>query len=148
MRRQIDIVGHAVAAAEDIAFGIGAAEVEIGIGEGIDHRIGFEIFVEGADTPIAALEDFRVTDGDARLIAVAAAGKCAAVVKIVLRDLGGNRAFVERRDLLRNRRRRQREWDHISNSRIRIVPLSSLNSDAKPKKLELRRLAPVRTDSG
>ncbi len=39
-------------AGERIAFGVGAAEMEIGIVEGRDHRIRFEVFIPGGEIPL------------------------------------------------------------------------------------------------
>src|SRR5262249_38280455 len=59
---RIDLAGDAEIAADDEAFEIGPPEPEVGVGEAIDHGIGFEIFVAQVDVPVAELLQHGTAD--------------------------------------------------------------------------------------
>src|SRR5262249_9015411 len=61
-------------AADEIALQVGAAEPEIGVGEGVDHGIGFEPFVAGEGVPIPERLELAVADRQTSHPALVAAG--------------------------------------------------------------------------
>src|SRR5262249_12993189 len=50
-----------------VTFGVGASEMKIGVGEGIDDRIRLQIPISGKDVPIPAVEQNGITEGQACL---------------------------------------------------------------------------------
>src|SRR3989344_1739448 len=68
--REPGIQGQAVSAAEDPASGVRASEVEVRIGEGVEHRVASDLLVREGYLPFSLTLDHRASDGELDLAGV------------------------------------------------------------------------------
>ncbi len=60
-----EVLAYPEVASDDPALGVRPAQVEIGIGEGVDHRVRLEVLVISVNPPIPPGLDLRVAHGQA-----------------------------------------------------------------------------------
>src|SRR5262249_15642123 len=93
-----DAVGDEDLPGEHVPAEIRPSQPEVGVSESVDHRVGLEIAVGGADRPVPLLALGGATDGDLALVTIAAANEGtvltggvagSSVVEGDLADLGG-----------------------------------------------------------
>src|SRR5208337_3099357 len=59
------VLAYPEVASQDPALGIRPALVKIGIGEGVEHRVRFEVLVVAPQAPLPAVPDVRIAHGEA-----------------------------------------------------------------------------------